>query len=292
MSSTQIKFIVVPVLALVLLGVLIFIPRLRDDRNIPEKPTNFERVVGQESRVIETDVQTPAIMPPIAAPKSYQKAIEAEFVQQMRGKKASGLDARYREINPPDPECSPEQRTRVNDAMTAMVLNHEAHGDLHLVLSVIALDENVDVVVRDYSVQHLATLWPVLTREEKQHVNDVFVSLLKEKQNTIAGTVLLGMHRTRQLDKVDAMQNISELALAVAADESYGPMSRATALQVCAEMNMSEAIPLAISSLGPANSPFLKKSAAHALRQFQAVSDSTIENDRIAQLLENCHDCN
>ena len=136
-------------------------------------------------------------------------------------------------------------------------------------------DRSQNEVIRDYAVQHLATFYGEMstasddlkrTRSfETGEAASVLWDALSETDDSIAGTALLGLSRLGQSHTdIDAKQ-VAEAALKLAEDNQAGELSRITALQVCAKLNVPAALPLALSAAQPSQTIPLRISAVGAL---------------------------
>jgi hypothetical protein len=106
-------------------------------------------------------------------------------------------------------------------------------------------------VIRDYAVQHLATLDETLAAnggpgvaKEEQTGQQVLWNALSETGDSIAGTALLGLVRLSQQPNanVDTSQ-LDAAALDLANDSTAGELAKITAYQVCAQLNVQGALP-------------------------------------------------
>lgn len=188
-------------------------------------------------------------------------------------------------------ENSPSTRTRINNLMSVMVVNSDKYPELMSALVAIHHDPSQDVVIRDYAIQHLVQMWSVATESSKDVIAAVLFKALDERTSTIAGTALLGLFRISSVDKAVGKARVGEHALDMAADDQAGVMVRATALQVCAEMKISEVAPIAVKLLDKNDSPIVRKSAIKALTKLGEDDEAFAQKWNIAGLMENCHEC-
>ena len=108
-----------------------------------------------------------------------------------------------------------------------------------------------DEVVRDYAVQHLATLDQALAQDggngvaqEEKADQNVLWNALTETGDSIGGTALLGLLRLSQQQNTGVDQSrIASSALEMAQNSTAGELSQITAYQVCAQLNVQTALP-------------------------------------------------
>lgn len=110
-----------------------------------------------------------------------------------------------------------------------------------------------DPVTRDYALQHLVT-WSEQGAADAPDAKPRIYSVLRQaaQENTsIAGTALLGLHRLRVSDSralplpgsAFSGEEISQMALRMLLSANPPSAARITAIQVCAERDVAEALP-------------------------------------------------
>ena len=68
--------------------------------------------------------------------------------------------------------------------------------------------------------------------------------LFRSEKNSIAGSALLGLHHLAEHDHAFNAREIDRLALRLTRAKETDPASRLTAVQVCAERGLTEALPV------------------------------------------------
>ncbi len=149
-----------------------------------------------------------------------------------------------------------DQRGHVlkNDIMDALCAQRVPSADLGAVFAQVYGDTKQNVVIRDYAIQHVATLyerleagvrWPSgQIKAQKDMLAQTLWDALIETDSSIAGTALLGLSRLADSLPESSQNKISEQAFKLATDESVGELTRVTAIQVCARLEPSQALPL------------------------------------------------
>lgn len=106
-------------------------------------------------------------------------------------------------------------------------------------------------VIRDYAVQHLATVDEMLAvnggqgiAQEEQTDQQVLWNALGETGDSISGTALLGLVRLSQQPNANIDQSkLDAAALQLVNDKAAGELAQITACQVCAQLNLQTALP-------------------------------------------------
>jgi hypothetical protein len=133
-------------------------------------------------------------------------------------------------------------------------------------------DKRQDIVMRDYVLQHLSFWHQRVDRADQQKIERVTWAALQECDSSIAGTALLALQRLSRIapetlafrDSLDRAR-IARAALQLAVSDQTGELSRITALQVCANMGVSEVLPSTLRLAQTADSIPLRVSAIAAL---------------------------
>jgi len=178
-------------------------------------------------------------------------------------------------------------RNQLMDALTGM---QPPLAGLRELLTEIYQDSGQDMVLRDYAVQHLAQFYRQMAAtpasdasyqaDELKQAQAVLWEAVGDTDSSIAGTALLGLSHLSQEGWPGLDQNrIGQAALKLAGDGSVGELTKITAVQVCASLNITDALavvlgaaqqtasePLAISAVGalgvlggPGQVPFLNQ---------------------------------
>jgi hypothetical protein len=176
-----------------------------------------------------------------------------------------------------------EQLSQVlkNELMDKLCLMNPVPNGLGSVLSQIYQNGEQNEVVRDYALQHLATLdievaqngGTAMSREE-QSDQKVLWSAINEAGDSIAGTALLGLVRLSQQPKARVDEKmISTTALGLANDAAAGELTQITAYQVCAQLNLQDALPTIEAAAQSGQTIPVQISAIGALGQLGGTND-------------------
>ncbi len=163
------------------------------------------------------------------------------------------------------PGLSPTQsRAFKNDILNALGRQTSAARleEIADILRSMAVDPAQEPAMRDYALQHLASLGPT--------VDDgaIHLAAITGSEPALAATALLHLlarERTGDLT-ADVRSHVAAAALRLAADPQVPETSRATALQACARLKLAESRPLAfeLARSGDASLP-LRIAAVAAL---------------------------
>ena len=101
-----------------------------------------------------------------------------------------------------------------------------------------------DPVIRDYAIQHL-TSWFNSVGGDSNVLEQVQTALREAvmERGSIAGTALLGWHRLSKNYGSFSSREINEWAVSLAISSETHHATRITAVQVCSERNLKEALP-------------------------------------------------
>lgn len=133
-------------------------------------------------------------------------------------------------------------------------------------------DRSQDEVIRDYAVQHLAALYEQMLAldlndpQSRQVIHDALWEAVGETDDSIAGTALLGLvtlakESPEQFDRAE----IGRAALRTAGDANTGELARITAFQVCAQLEVADAVPVLVETIRGGGPVTLRISAIGAL---------------------------
>jgi HEAT repeat protein len=149
-----------------------------------------------------------------------------------------------------------------NETFSRLLRARVAPDDLVRALRVAWEDPNGDEIWQDYCLQHFGSLVPRLDESERSSVVDLLRSALEDRRGALAGTALIAL--ARNADMV-APGEIAEHAAGLAADPARGGGTRATALQVAAELGDRRALEPARTALRDSRSVTLRVSALTVL---------------------------
>lgn len=168
---------------------------------------------------------------------------------------------------PPPPNEPNREGLRVlkNDLLN--VLRHQASPPPGLTDLLIAIhrDPTQDPVLRDYALQHLVVWYEQGapdTPKAREQIRAVLEAAARG-HDSLAGTALLGLHRLSAREPAFEAAKIDRLALHLVRSGATDPATRITAVAVCAERGLTEALPnIAALMDDPACVPL--RLAAHA----------------------------
>lgn len=141
-----------------------------------------------------------------------------------------------------------------NDILDALIKTEPLPENLGAEIMSMYREQSLDVVWRDYCVQHFAPYydkkWPPGTPAdkddpEKAAILTAFREALSETQDTIAGTALIGLECISASHADVSRAWVASNALALAADEGAAAAPRLTALQICSITGAREVLPTA-----------------------------------------------
>ncbi len=160
-----------------------------------------------------------------------------------------------------------------NDILDVLCRQAVPPTDLGNVLTEICRDSEQETVMRDYALQHLV-VWLERLRPSGSSASEpmsatrffeVFWDTMSETNSSIAGTALLGLRRLAASYPTLDRQRIARMALRLVEQEDTGELSRITAIQVCAEGGVHEALPAVLGVARYASTTALQISAVAAL---------------------------
>jgi len=176
-----------------------------------------------------------------------------------------------------------------SDVMDALCAQATLPIDLTKLLIQVYHDPTQNAVIRDYALQHLATLhqtlgappsrrpprgtleqslpWPAAEIEsQRARITTVLDEALAETDSSIAGTALLSLHHLAG-PAADPGAYISDAALKLVQDPNASPLARITALQICGERQIKDALPLLTQTASASPDLSTRISAIGALGQ-------------------------
>jgi len=149
----------------------------------------------------------------------------------------------------------------VDELMTVLRQHDEFHQTLSSTLGELALAQERDPVVRDYSLQHLGHLHEQGGGDFSQ-IESVLWSATELKEATLAGTALLALGQAYQDGRIH--QDPGPAALKVANDPEQTQTSRVSALGIAARTASEELFSLAQEIIEDPSSPTMLKIASIA----------------------------
>lgn len=167
---------------------------------------------------------------------------------------------------------SPYGQTVKNRLMDALCAMNPLPDGLGEVLSKIYHDPHQDGVIRDYAVQHLTPYYEQLatqpdSNQELAAAKAVLWEAIKEPGGSVQGTALLALKRLSQEFTDFNQAEITTTATQLASDPTTGELTHITALQVCAQLGVDNALPVALQAAQAGETIPVKISAIGALGQ-------------------------
>jgi len=164
-------------------------------------------------------------------------------------------------------------KNRLMDVLCA--LDPPPPGLLDL-LAQIYHDPDQNVVLRDYAVQHVAAFYQqmeIATDVDPQDksaglaaARKILWDALSETDNSIAGTALLGLTRlSKESPEAFDPRQIGGVAEQMAGLTTSGELTRITAIQVCAQLNVQDALPVIQAAVENGQTMTVRISAIGAL---------------------------
>jgi len=186
-----------------------------------------------------------------------------------------------------------ELSTLKNEAgMVLLGLPHLPETLAHRFLA-LAGDPSTDPVWRDYCVQFLGMGFPKWSAADRKTVVSFLVDVAQKGKGATGGTALIALYYNVSAPEI-GFGRVSALALWALKDASYGDAGRISVLQVCAGLNVVDALPdartLAASSTTIRASAIAAigalgdRSDAVALRDWAQSTDQSIRVPAVAAL--------
>jgi HEAT repeat protein len=197
---------------------------------------------------------------------------------------------RGHELDPP----GPMRGVIKNDVILALKSQEPPPKELAGVLLSMFYDPAQDPVIRNYALQHLGTWYERVA--EKTQVLDALWAGTTDIDASIQGTALIALGRLLQGNASSepppagyanggAQVDVARLALVastLATDSAANDVARLTALQVCAELGIKEALPAAVSLAEGAASTPLRMSAVAAVGALGGPEQAPLLNRLVA----------
>jgi len=157
-----------------------------------------------------------------------------------------------------------------NELLDALCALNPPPAGLGEVLTRMYHDQQQNEVIRDYAVQHLGAcyeqvaLQPDSTQALKV-IQDTLWEAVNETSDSIGGTALLALKRLSQEYPGFDQNKIAATALQMAGDNQAGELTQITAYQVCAQLAVTNALPLLLAAAQNGPTIPVKMSAIGAL---------------------------
>lgn len=139
----------------------------------------------------------------------------------------------------------PGLRMLKNNILNVLEQQSEMPAGLVHVMTEMYRNRAQDSVTRDYAVQHLALSCALVGSDDpeaREQIQTVLEEAVQES-SSIAGTALLGLHRLFNPGNSVQSKAVDRYAQRMATSPETDPDSRITAVQVCAERKIMEALP-------------------------------------------------
>ncbi len=131
-----------------------------------------------------------------------------------------------------------------NDVANLIVSQHELPPNAGSRFVAMFGDVEQDGAWRDYCMQFLGVLYGRVGEEDRKAMRAAFAEGMKEEATPVPGTVLLAMARNAGAPGLPREQ-VSATAARVSGDGAYSAAARTSALQVCAQLGETAALPTA-----------------------------------------------
>lgn len=142
-----------------------------------------------------------------------------------------------------------------NDVLDVLIKQDTLPEDLHLDLISMYLDLRQDDVWRTYSAQFLPIYWEARWGSRKggaeltdtdlhaqTNIRDTLREALAERDNSVAGTALLGMDGLRKSRNAFTREEVRTAAVELTLDPQTSEASRVTALRICGQLGADEVL--------------------------------------------------
>jgi hypothetical protein len=241
-------------------------------------PINAPKMVTVTSRPAVTPVQI--LSPETSDWTAVQKIVDVrvayeERLQAIRSLSGQLTDLDWEALRPfllkPDgldrDQLGQVLKNNLLDALCSISPPPDGLGD---VLAQIYRDRQQDDVVRDYAVQHMTAYYEQMAAQPnlvgtQQAVQKVLWEAVTETDDSIGGTALLALKRLSQEYPGFDQEKVASTALQMAGDDSAGELTHITALQVCAQLAVASALPLAVQAAQNGETISVKMSAVGVL---------------------------
>ena len=252
--------------------------------NVPNSVRNAPPPSSSEVRII-TDLAKPFVERQ-AAIRRLSKTLRTEVKDLLYGY----LSRRFPE------DDTPRGQILKNGVMDALIGQAAPLPDLAARLAWMASDPSQQVVIRDYAVQHLVAFYPQLDRAavevaeaSREILREALLVALRETDGSLAGTALLGLSRLAGQYPGFDMERIGNCATRLAREPQVGELARITALQVCAEMSLTDSLPVCLSLVAQTNNTPLRLSAIAAVGQLGGPSELPLLQSLVSDKNERLH---
>lgn len=245
-------------------------PGSQEDERVVRLTTASLKSPGKAAPALSLD-SAPAIRQVLDESLAYRERLAAlrSFPSEISPADRNALVAFLRRAGPQDE--SPWGASLKNEIMNQLC-QWDAPG-LHELFTAIYEDKNQSNVIRDYAVQHLIEYYRLrietgdreLQNSELKQVARVLWQAVMETDSSIGGTALMGLSRLSDKAPEFDRERVAAMANQLAGDSGTGPFARTAAVQVCARMNVTDALPAIWQTAQSDGSVALRTSAIAAL---------------------------
>jgi hypothetical protein len=288
---------------LLLLGAF-FAFRLRNgkpDQEIPPPETklagvpenrNASRAVPKRSEPAKTQpaVPAPAVDALSSVPESMRSIVDLQAAPLARLESARALklplsqeelQALYTFLL----ERHPEDDTQLGHVLKNQLMNVLSRAEplpagWDQTLMQVFGDRGQSVVLRDYALQHLPEVYD--RSSAKDSIHQLFREALAEVDSSIAGTALLGLRNLALRHPEISAEEPGAAAVELARQAGVSELTRVTAVQICAELKRTEALPVLSALLRSAESTAVQISAIGAIGRLGSKAEVALLNEVIA----------
>jgi hypothetical protein len=162
-----------------------------------------------------------------------------------------------------------------NDLLDLLCSHEPLLFEMSGVLTRLFRDKTQHIVVRDYALQHMAPFYEHLARGADPGNSTVATAMegmrqairdaMSEADSSLAGTALLAWKHLSPTFAEFSRSELASEAVRLAGENEAGELTRLTAIQVCAHLQIPEANAIAVSLATTGNSVPLRISAIGAL---------------------------
>lgn len=172
------------------------------------------------------------------------------------------------------------ERALANDILNLLRNQEPPIPNLAEILTEIFVNEELDVVIRDYAVQHLGAWHPKAPAQDHPFIIDALMAALDQTDSSIAGTSLLALRQLAESDGAMDRHVLAKRAADLARDPEVSQLSRITALQVAADLGSEVLVPLASAIVLDHKNPYpLRLSGIAALKHVGGSEADSILSD-------------
>ncbi len=172
-----------------------------------------------------------------------------------------------------DPGLHRDELLAIKDAVCSLLDSQEKYpAELPERLIAMYNDKTHDIRWRDYCVQHLNKGYALAAPEMREAIRNTFWKATGQIDSTIAGTALIALYDNSSSPAIDKAA-VAAKALEIVANPASGNPAKITALQICAQLDVTDAIGHARKLVETAGERPLRMSAIAAIGRLGDNSD-------------------